>query len=63
MNFNPGDHVSFRGYAIPMTVESVNGDDVTVLEYDVKRKTMRRQIYKAATLQPTPRRKAIRPTF
>ncbi|THD79220.1 MAG: hypothetical protein E7812_09050 [Phenylobacterium sp.] len=61
MTFNPGDQVSVKGFAIPMTVQSVNGDDVTVLEYDPKRKMTRERTCKAATLQPAPRRRgAIR---
>jgi hypothetical protein len=63
MAFNPGDKVSVIGFAAPMTVESVAGDDVTVLEYDVKRKAMRRRTYKAATLRPTPKRRALRFVF
>jgi hypothetical protein len=63
MIFNPGDLVSIRGYAVPMPVESINGDDVTVREYNPKQKNWRRQTYKAAVLQLTPKRRAFRVTF
>jgi hypothetical protein len=63
VSFSPGDRVSVRGFATPMTVESVSGDDVTVLEFDPRRRTMRKATYKAAVLQPTPQRRAIRAAF
>jgi len=63
MSFNMGDRVSIKGYAIPMTVETVFGDDVTVLEYDPKRNVLRRQTYKAAALQLAPKRRAISVSF
>ncbi len=59
MNFKPGDRVSVIGYAIPLIVESVDGDDVVVQEYDHKKKKHVARTYKAATLHPTPKRKSI----
>ena len=59
MTFKLGDRVSIIGDADPKTVESTNGDDVAVLEYDPERHVLRRQTYKAALLQLAPRRRAI----
>lgn len=57
MDFKPGDRVSVKGFVMPLVVESIDGDDVTVLEYDIKKKKHVKKVYKAATLHPTPKRK------
>jgi hypothetical protein len=61
--FNSGDRVSVKGYADPKTVLHVVGDDVTVLEYDSERNILCRQTYKAAVVQPAPKRGAMALTF
>lgn len=66
MSFQPGERVALIGYAIPMTVERVervDGDDVYVVRFDAKGKTIR-ESFKSGALQPAPRRGgAIRFTF
>ena len=57
MTFEPGQQVSHLHTVMPMTVESVKGGDVTVLEYDHNKRRSIRQTYKAATLRPTPPRR------
>ena len=59
MTFKLGDRVSVIGYADPKTVESSNGDDVTVFEYDPKKNLLCRQTYKAAMLQLAPKPRVI----
>lgn len=59
VTFKPGDRVSIKGVAIPKTVMDINGDDVGVLEYDAAQNIMRRQTYKAHTLQLAPRPRAM----
>jgi hypothetical protein len=63
MTFKLGDRVSVMGHADPKTVESTNGDDVTVFEYDPKRNLLCRQTYKAAALQLAPKRRAVGVSF
>jgi hypothetical protein len=57
--FRSGDRVSVKGYADPKTVLHVVGDDVTVLGYDSERNILCRQTYKAAVVQPAPKRGAM----
>lgn len=63
MDFKPGDVVALRGFSVPMTVESVSGDEVLVQEWDLRKKTWRSVTYKAGALQPAPRRRPIIPRF
>jgi hypothetical protein len=63
MAFKLGDRVSVIGCADPKTVESANGDDVAVLEYDPERNLLCRRTYKAAMLQFAPKRRAIGASF
>jgi hypothetical protein len=51
MDFQPGQRVSLIGYGIPMTIESVEGDNVTATRYDAKGKRIS-EVYKAAALKP-----------
>lgn len=63
MTFQPGDWVSLVGFGVRLRVVSASGDDVTVLEYDPRRKTWRQRTYKAAMLRPAPRRQAMGVSF
>ena len=57
MTFVPGQQVSHLHTVMPMTVESVKGNEVTVLEYDHKKRRSIRQTSEAATLRPAPHRR------
>jgi len=59
MEFKPKDVVTVAGYAVPMTVEEVSGDDVWCVSRDAKGKWQRDK-FKAAALTKFVPRGAVR---
>lgn len=63
MSFKEGDIVTVIGLSSRMKVMDVNGENITVSEYDPKKKMWRQQSYKAGVLRLASGRRAIQIQF